>query len=165
VVDCNLVAFILSCITQATWKRKFALLESRRTSSSIHTQLRFFCRRIFCSPRPPRSLALCYHLLTLPHVDAIASSYYNVHECSPTRSVPLLFFFSFWIDGTPKPVVCSRLVALVSFPFVLQHSRSCFPNLMILSNFRSPRRPFLFFLIFFLSPVARWCALWASYPS
>jgi hypothetical protein len=128
--------------------------------TSIHTRLRFF-RPIFCSPRPPRSLSLCYHLRTLPHVDAIAPLIRMSTNAPPQG---LYLYFSFWIDGTPRPVVCSRLVALVSFPFVLQHSRSCFPSFTILFNFRSLHSPALFFLIF-LSPVARWCALCATYPS
>jgi hypothetical protein len=71
---------------------------------------------------------------------------------------------SFGIDGTPSPVVCSRLVALLSFLILLQHSRSCFPSFTILFNFRSLHSSALFFLIF-LSPVARWCALCATHPS
>ena len=71
--------------------------------------------------------------------------------CTPTLSI--------WIDGTPRPVVCSHPVALVSFPFLLQHLRSCFPSFTILSNSRSLRSPILFFLIFFVASGSLVCPL------
>jgi hypothetical protein len=49
-----------------------ATLETQVPHSRAYFQICFFRRPIFCSPRPPSSLSLCYHLRTFPHVDAIA---------------------------------------------------------------------------------------------
>jgi hypothetical protein len=96
-LDCNLVALILSCITlKPHWKRKFAIL----VHTSIHTRLCFFRRPIFCSPRPPRSLSLCYHLRTLPHVDAIAPLI-RMSTNAPPQGLYLYFFIlDQWHTGT-----------------------------------------------------------------
>ena len=117
--------FILSCVTQATLETR--VCHSRAYFNSHPTPLLSFYLLL---PAP----SLHFHSRTLPHVDAIAPSYQNVLKRSGTRSVPLFFPLSLiWIDGAPRPAVCSRSVVSTLFLFLARPARSCFPVSTILS--------------------------------
>ena len=131
-------------------------------------------RAYFNSHPTPLLFVLSFAHIILP-VPFLPATTYALSTMS-TQSPPVirmstnapqqgLYLYSFILDRWhPRPVVCSRPVALVSFPFLLQHLRPCFPSFTILSNSRPLHSPILFFLIFLL-PVARWCALCATYLS
>ena len=129
--------------------------------TSIHTRLRFFSSYLLLTLSSPFPSSL----LQLTHSPPCRRNRPLLLECPRMLlNKVCTSTLSFWIDGTPRPVVCSRPMALVSFPSLLQHLRSCFPSFTILSNSRPLHSPILFFLIFLL-PVARWCALCATYLS
>lgn len=124
--------------------------------TSIHTRLRFFSSYLLLtlsSPFPSSLLHLTHSppcrrnrplLLECPRM-------LPNKVCTPTLSI--------WIDGTPRPVVCSHPVALVSFPFLLQHLRSCFPSFTILPIPVLCAVQFFFFLIFFVAIGSLVCPL------
>jgi hypothetical protein len=76
-------------------------------------------------------------------MDAIASSYENVHKRSPTWSVSLFFFVAFW---TPhRDLSCPLVWAVSTLLFILlQPSQSCFPTSPILTIFVRSSDQFFF---------------------
>jgi hypothetical protein len=77
-------------MTQATLETRVCLC---RAYFNSHPTL--LLSSIFHSPLPP-----LYHSRTLPHVDAIAPSYQNVHKHFITRSVLLFFLMDRWHTET-----------------------------------------------------------------
>jgi hypothetical protein len=155
VVDCNLVALILSSITfKPHWKRKFAILVHTSNSASLVV------------------LSFAHLVLPVPFLSATTYALSRISTQSPLlleclRMLPhkvCTSTFSFWINGTPGPVACSRLVALVSFPFVRRHSRSSFNSFTILFNSRSLHSPALF-PYFFVACGSLACLLCHFFPS